>query len=64
MFAMYFLTLSFPGTYLVPILAVAICISPNNGPIETIPSGKLVVDVLAIHCILLIMKIRPVLVRV
>ncbi len=36
------LTLSFPGTHLVPILAVAIHISPNNGPIETIPSGKLI----------------------
>ena len=36
------LTLSFPGTRLVHVLAVAIHISPNNGPIEMIPSGKLI----------------------
>ncbi len=36
------LTLSFPGTRLVHILAVAIHISPNNGPTEMIPSGKLI----------------------
>jgi hypothetical protein len=29
--------------------ALAIHISPNNGPIEMIPSAKLVVDVLAVH---------------
>ena len=46
------LTLSFPGGPLGGHLAVAIHISPNNGPIEMIPSGKLVVDVLAIHCTL------------
>jgi hypothetical protein len=46
------LTLSFPGGPLGGHLAVAIHISPNNGPIEMIPSKKLVVDVLAIHCTL------------
>jgi hypothetical protein len=33
-------------------LALAIHISPNNGPSEMIPSAKLVVDVLAIFCTL------------
>ena len=31
-------------------LAVAIHISPNNGAINTVQSGKLVVNVLAMHC--------------
>jgi hypothetical protein len=46
------LTLSRLGGRLGGILSLAIHISPNNGPIEMIPSGKLVVDVLAIHCTL------------
>ncbi len=37
------LTLSFPGGPLGGHLAVAIHISPNNGPIEMIPSGKLII---------------------
>jgi hypothetical protein len=36
------LTLSFPGGQLGGDLAVAIHISPNNGPIEMIPSEKLI----------------------
>jgi hypothetical protein len=43
------LTLSFPGTRLVHVLAVAIPISPNNGPIEMIPSGILIYYVPPIH---------------
>ncbi len=46
------LTLSRLGMHLGCILVVGIHISPNNGPIEMIPSGKLVVDVLAIYCTL------------
>jgi hypothetical protein len=41
------------------VIAVAIHISPNNGPIEMIPSVKLVVDVL--ETIAHFMKIGPVL---
>jgi hypothetical protein len=43
------LTLSCPGGALGGHLAVAIHISPNNGPIEMVPNQKLVVDVLAVH---------------
>jgi hypothetical protein len=46
------LTLSCLGVPLVRHLAVAIHISPNNGPMKMIPSAKLVVDVLKIHCTL------------
>ena len=53
------LTLSFPGTRLVHVLAVAIHISPNNGPIEMIPSGKLIYYVLPIHFACSIIKIGP-----
>jgi hypothetical protein len=42
-------------------LALAIHISPNNGPIEMIPSAKLVVDVLAVHSTLQIMTMEQVL---
>jgi hypothetical protein len=30
-------------------MALAIHISPNNGPMDMIPSAKLAVDVLAVH---------------
>ncbi len=43
------LTLSRLGMHLGCILVLGIHISPNNGPIETIPSGKLVNDILVIH---------------
>jgi hypothetical protein len=43
------LTLSFPGGPLGGHLAVAIHISPNNGPIEMIPSEKLIYFVPPIH---------------
>jgi hypothetical protein len=43
------LTLSFPGRPLGGHLAVAIHISHNNGPIEMIPSGKLIYFVPPIH---------------
>jgi hypothetical protein len=43
------LALSFPGGQLGSDLAVAIHISPNNGPIEMIPSGKLIYFVPPIH---------------
>jgi hypothetical protein len=43
------LTLSCLGAPLVHHLAVAIHISPNNGPIEMIPTAKLVVGVLAFY---------------
>jgi hypothetical protein len=44
---------------LVHVLAVAIHISPNNGPIEMIPSGKLIYYVLPIHFACSIIKIGP-----
>jgi hypothetical protein len=53
------LTLSFPGTRLVHVLAVAIHISPNNGSIEMILSGKLIYYDLPIHFACSIIKIRP-----
>ena len=46
------LTLSRLGKCLVSILSLAIHISPNNGAIDTVQSGKLVVIVLAMHCAL------------
>ncbi len=46
------LTLSRLGGPLGVLLESIVHISPNNGSIEMIPSGKLVVDVLAIHCTL------------
>ncbi len=48
-YGMGMLTLSFPGTCLVHVLAVAIHISPNNGPIEMILSEKLIYYVPSIH---------------
>jgi hypothetical protein len=45
----YELTLSRLGPPLDRYLALAIHISPNNGPMDMIPSAKIVVDVLAIH---------------
>jgi hypothetical protein len=53
------LTLSCPGTHLVHVLAVAIHISPNNGPIEMILIGKLIYYVLTIHFACSIIKIGP-----
>ncbi len=38
------------GLRLDRILSLAIHISPNNGVINTVQSGKLVVNVLAMHC--------------
>jgi hypothetical protein len=43
------LTLSRLGLPLDCHLALAIHISPNNGPMDMIPNAKLVVDVLAVH---------------
>jgi hypothetical protein len=47
-----YLTLSRLGAHLVRILSLAIHISPNNGTINTIQFGKVVVNVLTIHCAL------------
>jgi hypothetical protein len=44
-----YLTLSCLGPPLDRHLALAIHISPNNGPVDMIPCAKLVVDVLAVH---------------
>ncbi len=46
--AILLLTLSRLGPPLDRHLALAIHISPNNGPMDMIPSAKLVVDVLAV----------------
>jgi hypothetical protein len=46
------LTLSHLGTSLVRHLALPVHISSNNGAINTVQSGKLVVNVLAMHCAL------------
>jgi hypothetical protein len=43
------LTLSRLGPRLDRVLSLAIHISPNNGAINTVQSGKLVVNVLAMH---------------
>jgi hypothetical protein len=45
----FLLTLSPLGPPLDRHLTLAIHISPNNGPMDMIPSAKLVVDVLAVH---------------
>ncbi len=47
--AKLWLTLSRLGPPLDRHLALAIHISPNNGPMDMIPNAKLVVDVLAVH---------------
>ncbi len=57
------LTLSCPGTRLVHLLAVAIHISPNNGPMDMIPIAKLVASVLAMHCEPSIISIGPLLMK-
>ncbi len=46
------LTLSRLGALLVRFLSLAIHIPHNNGAINTIQSGKVVVNVLAMHCAL------------
>ncbi len=56
-------TLSCPGTRLVHVLAVAIHISPNNGPMDMIPKAKLVVSVLAMHYEPSIISIGPLLMK-
>jgi hypothetical protein len=43
------LTLSCPGCPLVVLLELGIHISPNNGPMDMIPSGKLIYYVPPIH---------------
>ena len=43
------LTLSRLGPRLDRVLSLAIHISPNNGAINTVQSGKLVVNLLAMH---------------
>ncbi len=57
------LTLSCPGTRLVHFLAIAIHISPNNGPMDMIPSTKVVGSVLAMHCEPSIISIGPLLIK-
>ena len=47
------------GTRLVRDLVLGIHNSPNNGPIEMIPSGKLIYCVLPIHFACSIIKIGP-----
>ena len=47
-----YLTLSRLGPRLDRILSLAIHISPNNGAINTVQRGKLVVNVLAMYCAL------------
>ena len=51
-YARFMLTLSCLGPRLDRVLSLAIHISPNNGAINTVQSGKLVVNVLAMHCAL------------
>ncbi len=46
------LTLSRLGARLVRVLSLAIYISPKNGAISSIQIGKVVVNVLAMHCAL------------
>ena len=46
------LTLSRLGPRLDRVLSFVIHVSPNNGVINTVQSGKLVVNVLAMHCAL------------
>ena len=46
------LTLSRLGTPLVRLLSLAIHISPNNGPINTVSNAKPISHVLPIHCAL------------
>jgi hypothetical protein len=53
------LTLSCRGTQLVRDLVLGIHNSPNNGPINIIPSRKLIDYVLPIHFACSIMKIGP-----
>ncbi len=61
--ALKLLTLSCLGAPLVRHLAVAIHISPSNGPIEMILSANLVVSVLAMHCEPSIISIGPLLIK-
>jgi len=58
------LTLSRLGPRLDHILSLAIHISPNNGVINTVQSGKLVVNVLAMHCALSIIIFGLILVAI
>ncbi len=46
------------------VLSLAIHISPNNGPINTVSSAKPISHVLPIHCALLIMMTGPLLVTI
>ncbi len=59
-FFLFFLSMQ---PLLVGHLAVAIHISPSNGPIEIIPSAKLVVSVLTMHCEPSIISIGPLLIK-